>query len=293
MYTKADGTQVVVAGRWSLQRDERQQPLAILETNNDITERKRAEAELRESERRYRHIFQSTGVSIWEEDFSQVKIAIDDLKARGVQDFRQYLAAHPEFVEQAISMVKILDVNEATVELFGARDKQELLVSLDKIFTPETQEIFAGELIALAEGRTWFESQTSLQTLKGDRISVVFTITFPAEPAKLNSVLVSIMDITEQKRAEEALRHAQAELAHVTRVTTLGELTSSIAHEVNQPLAAVVNNASACLRWLAAHNLEEARQSAELIIADSHRAGEIISRIRALEAYRMPVQCRP
>jgi len=126
VHTKADGTQVVVASRWSLQRDERQQPLAILETNNDITERKRAEAELRESERRYRHIFQSTGVSIWEEDFSQVKIAIDDLKAGGVQDFRQYLAAHPEFVEQAISMVKILDVNEATVELFGARNKQEL-----------------------------------------------------------------------------------------------------------------------------------------------------------------------
>jgi PAS domain S-box-containing protein len=92
----------------------------------------------------------------------------------------------------------------------------------------------------------------------------------------------TVMDVTERKRAEEALREAQAELAHVTRVTTLGELTSSIAHEVNQPLAAVVNNASACLRWLAAHKLEEARQSAALIIADGHRAGEIISRIRAL-----------
>jgi signal transduction histidine kinase len=98
-------------------------------------------------------------------------------------------------------------------------------------------------------------------------------------------------EIIERKRAEEALREAQAELAHVTRVTTLGELTSSIAHEVNQPLAAVVNNASACLRWLAgqAPNLEEARQSAALIIADGHRAGEIISRIRAL-AKKAPPQ---
>jgi len=88
----------------------------------------------------------------------------------------------------------------------------------------------------------------------------------------------------ERKRAEEALDKAQAELARVTRVTTLGEMTASIAHEINQPLAAVVNNASACLRWLAgqAPNLEEARQSAALIIADTHRAGEIISRIRAL-----------
>jgi C4-dicarboxylate-specific signal transduction histidine kinase len=86
----------------------------------------------------------------------------------------------------------------------------------------------------------------------------------------------------ERRQAAGALREAQAELAHVTRVTTLGEMTASIAHEINQPLAAVVNNASACLRWLAAPNLEEARQSAELIIGDAHRAGEIIRRIRAL-----------
>jgi PAS domain S-box-containing protein len=86
----------------------------------------------------------------------------------------------------------------------------------------------------------------------------------------------------ERKRAEAALRHAQMELAHVARVATLGEMTASIAHEINQPLAAVVNNASACLRWLAAGNLEEARNSAALVIADGHRAGEIIARIRAL-----------
>ena len=91
-----------------------------------------------------------------------------------------------------------------------------------------------------------------------------------------------VLDITERKRAEEALREAQAALAHVTRMATLGELAASIAHEINQPLGAVVNNASACVRWLAAQNLEEARQSAALVIADGHRAGEIIGRIRAL-----------
>jgi PAS domain S-box-containing protein len=102
------------------------------------------------------------------------------------------------------------------------------------------------------------------------------------ESGDLVEFVGTVIDETERKRAEEALREAQAELAHVTRMMTLGELTSSIAHEINQPLAAVVNNASACLRWLAANNLEEARQSTALIIADGHRASEIIGRIRAL-----------
>ena len=89
-------------------------------------------------------------------------------------------------------------------------------------------------------------------------------------------------DVTERKRAEEALLKAQSELAHVTRVATLGEMTASISHEINQPLGAMVNNANACLRWLAASKLEEARQSAMLIAADGYRAGEIVARIRAL-----------
>jgi signal transduction histidine kinase len=86
----------------------------------------------------------------------------------------------------------------------------------------------------------------------------------------------------DRKQAESALHHAQAELAHVARVATLGEMSASIAHEINQPLAAVINNATACLHWLASQNLAEARQSAEFVIADGHRAGEIIERIRAL-----------
>jgi PAS domain S-box-containing protein len=86
----------------------------------------------------------------------------------------------------------------------------------------------------------------------------------------------------ERKRAEGAFRTAQMELAHVTRVATLGEMTASIAHEINQPLGALVNNAGACLAWLDAENLEEVRNSVELVMDNAHRASEIITRIRAL-----------
>jgi C4-dicarboxylate-specific signal transduction histidine kinase len=94
----------------------------------------------------------------------------------------------------------------------------------------------------------------------------------------------AVTDVTARKRAEEELHEAQANLAHVTRVTALGELAASIAHEVNQPLAAVVTNAAACLRWLDREtpNLDEARGTVRSIIKDGSRAGEVIQRVRGL-----------
>ena len=94
----------------------------------------------------------------------------------------------------------------------------------------------------------------------------------------------AVTDVTARKRAEEKLHEAQAELAHVTRVTALGELAASIAHEVNQPLAAVVANAAAALRWLDRDtpNLQEARSALVSIVNDGNRAGEVIQRVRAL-----------
>jgi two-component system sensor kinase FixL len=98
------------------------------------------------------------------------------------------------------------------------------------------------------------------------------------------AILETNNDITERRRAEEALHEVQVELAHVTRLTTLGELTASIAHEVNQPLAAVVTNGDACLRWLDRDvpQLDEVREAVQLMIKDGNRAAGIIQRVRAL-----------
>jgi signal transduction histidine kinase len=94
----------------------------------------------------------------------------------------------------------------------------------------------------------------------------------------------TVMDVTDRKRAEDSLRRAQTELAHANRVTAMGELTASVAHEVNQPIAAAVTNANTCLRWLSRDHpdLEEARAAALRIVKDATRAGEIINRIRLL-----------
>jgi PAS domain S-box-containing protein len=99
-----------------------------------------------------------------------------------------------------------------------------------------------------------------------------------------NEGVAFVLDLTEQKQAEEALQKAQAELAHVTRILTVGELTASIAHEINQPLAAILANGNAGLRWLNGEspNLDEANQAIRRIIRDGKRAGDIVSRVQAL-----------
>jgi len=96
--------------------------------------------------------------------------------------------------------------------------------------------------------------------------------------------VAAFMDMTATKQGQEALRQAQADLAHVSRVTTMGELTASLAHEVNQPIAAAVTNANTCLRWLAANppNVEEARAAVMRIVKDGKRGAEIINRVRLL-----------
>jgi PAS domain S-box-containing protein len=106
----------------------------------------------------------------------------------------------------------------------------------------------------------------------------------------LDDYIGTTMDITERKRGEDALRTAQADLTRVARLTTMGELAASIAHEINQPLGAIVANGNACLRWLAKDQpqLDDARRAAERIVKDGHRAGEILKSVRALAGASAP-----
>jgi len=137
------------------------------------------------------------------------------------------------------------------------------------------ERCFAGEEVSYAE---WF-------TLPIGRRYLAITYS-PLRPTseRVEAVLVISRDLTEHVLASEALREAQRELVHVNRVTTMGQLTASIAHEVNQPIAATVTNAQAALRWLDARppNLAETRQAVTRIVNDGIRAGDVVDRIRAL-----------
>jgi PAS domain S-box-containing protein len=174
------------------------------------------------SEARYRRIFDTAAVSIWDEDFSQVVAALDALRARGVRDFARYFDEHPEFVAEAAGLVRIRDVNPAALELFEARDKAELLGALDRIFLPETLAVFRDELLAIAEGAPSFKGTAPAQTLGGRRIHTLLSMVFPSDDQRLTSVLVSLLDVTERKRAEDALQVSQAQKSAVIELALDG-----------------------------------------------------------------------
>jgi len=183
----------------------------------DITDRKLAEQALEESEERYRTIFQSAGIPIWEDDYSELIERIEDLKAGGVTDFQRYSQDHPGFLEEASGLIKILDVNTAVVEMMEARSSSDLIGALKNVLKGNAAEAFLKDIIFLADGKKHFEHESHLYTLQGNRRDVWVSVTVPDWAVGYERVLVTTLDVTERKRAEDALRENRERLSGIVR----------------------------------------------------------------------------
>jgi signal transduction histidine kinase/HAMP domain-containing protein len=206
----------------------------------------RSNQALRESEERYRLVFESSPVSIWEEDFSGVKALLDDLKREGGADIEACFAQHPETVRQCADLVKIVDVNRAALALHGAASREELLAGLASTFTPESFDTFRQELVCLWNGKTEMRTDAVVRTLAGEpRDVTVYWSVCPGYEGTLSRVLVSLADITERKRAEEGVRRLNQELEQRVFERTaaleaankeLERLSYSVSHDLRAPL---------------------------------------------------------
>jgi signal transduction histidine kinase/putative methionine-R-sulfoxide reductase with GAF domain len=202
----------------------------------ELAERRRAEEELRESEERYRQLFEDSPVSLWEEDLSDVKKHLDRLGDEGIRDIRTYLAHHPEVVAECAKMAHVLEVNRATMELYQVESKDTLRWDLSQAFAPESYEAFREELVAIAEGKTCFESETIAETLAGGRKHTILRWSVaPGHEDTLKKVLVSIVDISERKQMEQTM-------LRIERLAAMGHLAAALAHEINNPLQSIGNS---------------------------------------------------
>lgn len=238
-------------------------------------------AALLRSERRYRRMFDASQVGVLEEDWSGIRAALDGRGLRDASAVAAHVARTPAFVSECRRLARIVGVNPAFRAMVGPdtpRDTvDDLLVDADRTF--------ATALAAFAAGQRAYESETAIRRADGSILPVILAITFPcAEDGDPDGiVLVFVLDVTERQRAHDALLIAQADLAHAARLATLGEFSASIAHEVNQPLMAVVTNGEAALRWLDRDPpvLDEVEAGLRRIVSEARRAADIVARTRA------------
>ena len=231
-------------------------------TRTDIEDRKQAEERVQQSERELRQLIDAIPqqVFVFDADWSP-------------------LFANRRELEYSGLTAREAQSKDAVARIFHPEDVKELEVLRER---------------ALADS-TPFEMEARIRGKDGEyRWFLIRDNPLRDAQGRIHRWYGTRTDIEDRKRAEEALSKAQAGLAHVTRIMTMGELAASIAHEVNQPISGIVINGNTCLRWLAGDspNLEEAREAARRVVRDGKRAGDVIARIRALATKTVTAKAR-
>ncbi len=195
---------------------------------------------IRRSEIQYRSFFEGCPISLWEEDFSEVKSHIDELKRSGVRDFEGYFRAHPEAVDFCASKVKIVDVNEATLELHQAENKEALFQGLSRLLSKDSSRAFCEELIAFANGEVAYQGEFVGLTLDGREFHTLTSLSIPpGYEDTWSKVFISVIDITARKNAEQELQDLHKKLLEASHQAGMAAVATGVLHNVGNVLNSV------------------------------------------------------
>jgi PAS domain S-box-containing protein len=251
----------------------------------DVSAQKHDHAELQRSEQRYRHLFSRMPIALRQLNGSRLVKLFRALRQSGVTDLGKYFDEHPGFLETCMGALEFLEANEHAITMFGGDSRETPKPSMLQTWQarPDT---FRRAMESRFRGEPSFEEETQMVTWDGRVVDVLFTTARIGPIDDFEVSLVGTIDISERLRAQEAFRKLQSEFAHASRVSMLGELAASIAHEINQPLSAIRTHGEAGHRWLnrTNPNITEAQLAIRGMVASASRAADIVARIRAMAA---------
>lgn len=153
----------------------------------------------------WEQVFRSATVPMFVEDISQLRQAIAEVKAQGDSDFATWIDAHPEFITQALSLIRVVDVNKAAIQLNAAADRREMLASLDRMLLPESLPCIKGILNAIARGDEYFESECQYRALDGRHYFCMNQAWIPSPSKPRDFLVFATIDITDLKKAQQDL----------------------------------------------------------------------------------------
>ena len=222
--TSKDGHRIILEVRGRLIHEGRRR-VGTFYVARDVTERKRVESKLRESQAEYKSLFEESPIPLWLEDHSEVKKALERLRSSGITDLTTYFQSNPDVVRDLLNKVKILDVNQAALQLHEAATKEIYQEGLSKFFIGETYSSFGKQLAAMAEGSTKFHNETTISTFSGKKKQVSLTwAVAPGHEKSFSKVFVSYIDITDRKRAEEKLNALHGHALQLSTASTANEI---------------------------------------------------------------------
>ncbi|WP_420145169.1 ATP-binding protein [Sphingobium sp.] len=265
----------MVATRWSEDR------IGLI--FSAISRSEEVASRLRISEQRYGRLFNDVPIALMRVDSRGALGLFAKARDAGYDDLIRYLDDHPDDFEAALDCTRIVDANDRSVEMFGDGTKDSVLCPVRSYYRM-VPDAFKRNMAAAFNGARHYSEETVMCGMGGQIRNVLFTICYPDDAEVEGNSFVGMIDIGDRLRTEAELQRTQAEFARAARLSLMGELTASIAHEVMQPLSSITVNSGTALKWLSKEppEIERAVKRIKRVLEDAERTAAIVHGIRKM-----------